>query len=642
MKQAIRKSTLLLAALICLVTVNVKSQPLDEIRITGNFQNVPLISFLETLKEEYGINIFYREAWVESYSLNTSFTNNPLLRALNTIFLNHELTYDIFQDNSILIYPRRLDTRANFEEFDQAIIIGDPINKGRYKTAVISGRVIDGKTGEPLPGAVIYCYKHDKGTNTGGDGTFSIELPAGEQILKISYMGYLGYDREINLIEPGEVEFELFEESLSIEEVLIIADELSASRTQMSIVQMSSKEMRNLPLLMGERDVLKSIVMLPGIQSVGELSSGFNVRGGNSDQNLILLDGSPIFNTSHLFGFLSMINPDIVNDVKVFKGGLPARYGERVSSVMEVDMKNGNTDHLKIYGGLGLINSRLAIDGPLTKNKKLTFIAGGRVSYTDWALKKVPDADISGSVTNFYDASGKLSYKFDNSNWLNLMLYNSNDEFSTSRQSENAYGNTLVNFELHNRYSEAISGELDLSYSDYKFRLTDYSDGKDFEAYYLDNSIKYNSLKYNLIWHPVDDHIIHSGINIISHLNNPGKISPVYSKTTISEKRIDRETALESAVYLSDEFKLTEELTANAGLRYSRFSLYGPKTVYLYHNEEPKNSGSVIDSLIFGDGDVIKSYHGIEPRIGLNLNTDAGYSFKLSYQKTRQYINQIS
>ncbi len=628
--------------LTCLFSSIVKSQTLDEITIDGNFRNVPLVSFFDTLEMRYHVKVYYKRAWVERYNLNTSFSNNPLIGALNSIFVNHDLTYESFQDNSIMVFPRRLDTRSNFEGVDQTLVIGDPVNKGRYKSAVINGKVVDGKTGEPLTGAIVYNMKLDKGATTGGNGAFSLELPAGEHMLKVTFMGFEPSDRKVNLIESGEVEFELFEESHSIGEVLVVADEFSSSRTQMSMVQMSSIEMKTLPLLMGERDVLKSIVMLPGIQSVSELSSGFNVRGGNSDQNLVLLDGSPVFNTSHLFGFLSMMNPDVVKDLSIFKGGLPARYGERVSSVMEVVMKEGNTEHVKAYGGLGIINSRLAVDGPLTKDKKLTLIAGGRMSYTDWVLKQVPDPDISNSVTNFYDVSGKLSYKFDKNNWLNFMGYASDDEFSTSSQSINNYGNLLFNLESHNNYGEKLIGEANFSFSDYSFRLTDFDNGNDLGAYYLDNSIRYNSFKYNLAWHPDPTHNVQSGLNAIYYINNPGKVTPVNETTVISEEELDTERAMEAAVYLSDEFDLLPDLTVNVGMRYSWFALMGDETVYLYGNEEPKSASSVIDSLIFGKGEIVKSYGGIEPRISFNWETSSGYSWKLSYQRTRQYISQIS
>lgn len=620
----------------------IDAQELDEIKITGNFRNVPLISFFDTLKARYDVTAYYKRHWVENYFITTSFTENPLDRALNSIFTNHELTYEIFQDNSIIVFPRRLDTRSNFQEINQTLVIGNPVNRGRYKSAVITGKIVDGKTGDPLPGAIVYNYKLDKGATTDKNGNFSLELPTGEHALKLSFMGFEGYTRNIDLIESGEVELELFEESHSIGEVLIVADEFNTSRTQMSMVQMSSIEMETLPLLMGERDVLKSIVMLPGIQSVGELSSGYNVRGGNSDQNLVLLDGAPVFNTSHLFGFLSMINPDVVEDLRIFKGGLPARYGERVSSVMEVAMKEGNTDHVKLYGGLGILNSRLAADGPLSKNKKLTFIAAGRMSYTDWILEQVPDPDISQSVTSFYDASGKISYRFDNNNWLSFMGYQSDDEFSTSAQSINNYGNTIFNIESHNKYSEKLSGEINLSYSSYDFRLTDFANGNETEAYFLDNKIQYNSLKHNFIWHPDNRHNIHTGINAILYSNYPGKVSPVNELSFVSDQELDREKAIETAIYVSDEFEILPELTVNAGMRFSWFALFGDDLVYLYENNEPKTPASVIDSLAFGQGEIVKSYGGPEPRVSFSWETGDGYTMKLSYQRTRQYIHQIS
>jgi len=629
-------------ALIFLSIGNTQAQEPDEIKITGSFRNVPLESFLQTLEKDYGLKVFYRVAWVDEYTVNATFENNPLDRALNSIFNNHDLTYEIFQNTTIIIFPRRLDTRASLNEEGQVLVIGDPINLGRYKTGTLTGTVLDGKTGDPLPGAVVYEPKIKQGVSSNARGKFELVLPTGEHTLQITYMGFEAYERKINLIESGEAEFDLFEESHSIEEVTIVADEYNASRTQTSLVQMTSKELKSLPLLMGERDVIKSITMMPGITSVGELSSGFNVRGGNSDQNLILLDGSPVFNTSHLFGFLSMVNPDLVEDMRVYKGGLPSKYGERVSSVMEVDMKNGNTDLLKFYGGIGTINSRLALDGPLTKDKKLTVAAGGRMSYTDWVLKQIPDPDVSQSTTKFYDVSGKLMYKFNNHNWIRLMGYVSSDRFSTSADAINDYGNILLNLESRNRYSEKLFGEVDLSYSSYQFQLTDFTDGKDYEAYYLDNSIEYNSFKYNLIWHPHPQHSVNSGFNVIRYVNNPGEISPYADTTVIEPRKLETEEAYEGAAFLSDEINISPQFTLNVGLRYSYYNLRGPATVYLYDESVSKSPSTVIGTQEFGENETVQSYGGIEPRLSMNYETEKGYSLKLSYQRTRQYIQQIS
>ncbi|WP_167615165.1 carboxypeptidase-like regulatory domain-containing protein [Maribellus sediminis] len=623
-------------------TLPVQAQKLEAIKISGNFRNVPLESFLQTLEKDYGVQVFYKKSWVAPYTINTTFNENPLLRALNSIFLTHDLTFEVFQNNAILVYPRRMDTRTTFDASGGILVIGDPINLGKYRTGTITGKVIDGKTGDPLPGAVIYEPKLEKGASTNSEGKFTLDLPSGEHILKISYMGFQEYEQKIKLIESGEAEFELFEETHNLEEVIVVADEFNSSRTQTSLVQMTSKEIKNLPLLMGERDVIKSITMMPGITSVGELSSGFNVRGGNSDQNLILLDGSPVFNSTHLFGFLSMINPDLVEDLRVFKGGLPARYGERVSSVMEVDIKNGDSDILRVYGGIGTINSRLALDGPLTKDKKLTIAAGGRLSYSDWLLDLVPDPVVSESTTNFYDASGKLMYRFDKHNSLRLMAYISNDEFSTSSQSVNEYGNLLLNLQSRNKFTENLFGELNLSHSDYHFRLTDLADGKDYEAYYLDNNIRYDAVKYNLIWHPHPLHNTQTGFNLIRYENEPGEISAYSDTSIVVPQKIDPEKAFEGAVYASDEFDITPGLTLNAGLRYSLFALRGPSTVLIYDENQPKSPETVIDTREFGKNETVKSYGGLEPRISMNYDAENGYSFKLSYQRTRQYVNQIS
>jgi len=637
-----QKFILLTIALILFSVGIVQAQKSDEIRISGNFRNVPLESFLQTLQKDYGLHVFYRVAWVDEYVINVSFDNNPLDRALNSIFNDHDLTYELFQDNTIIVFPRRLDTRASLDEEGQILVIGDPINLGRYKAGTLKGTVVDGKTGDPLPGAVVYEPKLNQGISTNKNGNFELVLPTGEHILQITYMGFQAYERKINLIESGEAEFDLFEESHNLEEVIVVADEYNSSRTQTSLVQMTSKEIKNLPLLMGERDVIKSITMMPGITSVGELSSGFNVRGGNSDQNLILLDGTPVFNTSHLFGFLSMVNPDLVEDMRVYKGGLPPKYGERVSSVMEVDMKNGNTNLLKFYGGIGTINSRLALDGPLTKNKKLTVTAGGRMSYTDWILKHIPDPAVSQSTTQFYDASGKLMYKFNSHNWIRLMGYVSSDRFSTSTDAINDYGNILMNLESRNRYSEKLFGEVDFSYSDYRFRLTDFARGKDYEAYYLDNNIEYNSFKYNLIWHPHPQHSVNSGINLIRYVNNPGEISAYSDTTVIEPRKLDPEHAYEGAAFLGDEINLSPQFTLNVGLRYSYYTLKGPTTVYLYDPSVPMSPATVIGTEEYGTNETVQLYNGIEPRLSMNYETEKGYSLKLSYQRTRQYIQQIS
>lgn len=643
MKQLNKARVLLLCAFFLLaVGKTIVAQDVEDIRINEVVQDEPLKEFLETLHEKYGLTVFYKEHWVESYSVTKTFQNTPLLQALNNIFLNHDLTFSIYQNNTIVIFPKVSDTRSRFVDNIQLLIIGDPLNTGRYKNAVLSGRVLDGKNNEPLVGAVVFETKLQKGATTDENGNFTLELPTGDHQLQISFMGFESSVVKIRLIEDGYEEFDLFEESHNLGEVTVLGEEADLPRSQMSMVQMSSKEIKQMPALMGEVDVLKGLTMLAGVQTVSELSSGFNVRGGNTDQNLILINGSPVFNSSHLFGFLSLINPDVVKDVRLFKGGMPVKFGERVASVMEVDFKDGNDEMVRFYGGIGIINSRLTLDGPLSKNKKLTFIAGGRSSYTNWILHQIPDVTLSKSITNFYDLSGKLTYKFNAHNNVSLMGYASNDEFSTSSQSITRYGNLLGNFSLNTRYSDKLYGDLEVSHSEYAYRLTDLANAKPQEAYYLDNKLVYSSGAYDFKWHPHPRHNVEFGFKAIQNRISPGEVTPREAISLIEKRTLNDEKTMEWAGYLGEEFEVLPQVSISAGLRYSHFSNIGTPIVYIYDKNKPRLPENVINSIRFQPNEVSKSYAGLEPRFSMNYDLDMNTSLKFNYQRTRQYIFQLS
>ena len=621
---------------------HVKAQNPEEIILNENFRGRSLKEFFNSLEENYDLRVFYKEEWIEHFQVSRNFVNTPLIQALNNIFIDNELAFRFFQDNGIVVFPENTSAGNQLFESAQVLIIGNPLNIGRYKTALLKGKVLDGQNGEPLAGAVVYQAQKQKGASTNSDGIFEMELPAGDHQLRLSFIGYEEAVWRIRLIEDGYEEFELFEESHAIGEVTVVGKEADLPRSQMSVVGMSSVEIKQLPALMGEADVLKGLTMKAGVQSVGELSSGFNVRGGNTDQNMILINGSPVFNPSHLFGFLSLINPDVVQDVRLFKGGLPARLGERVASVIEVGFKDGNNEQIRFSGGIGLINSRLTLEGPLTENKKLTFVAGGRSSHANWMLNKFPDLDLAQSVTHFYDVSGKITYKPDNHNRLSFMAYTSNDELSTSAQSVNKYGNLLANLKVNTRLSEKLYGDLELAHSEYAYRLTDYANQNPLESYYLDNHLAYSSAGYNLRWHPQSNHKAVAGIKAINYKIKPGEISPVEEITRIERRTLNREKALEWAVYVENGIELLHKLSVSAGIRYSAFLNFGPADVYLYDAEKPMLPENVTDSLQFGVNEVSKSYGGFEPRFSLRYAVSANTSLKFSYQRIRQYMFQVS
>jgi hypothetical protein len=622
------------------------AQNQGEILIDGAYRDLPLQVFFDSLETKYNLQFFYKQEWLTPHSINKSFRNTPLIQALNNIFLDNELTFRFFQDNGVVIYPEVSGSFSRLDDSSQFLIIGNPLNIGRYKRATLRGRVVDGQTGETLVGAIIYHTESRKGASTDENGEFEMELPTGDHRLQFSFVGLQSSTWKIRLIEDGYEEFQLFEESHNIEEVTVIGKEADLPRSQMSMVQMSAVEIKKLPALMGEVDILKGMTMLPGVQTVGELASGFNVRGGNTDQNLILINGSPVFNSSHLFGFLSLINPDVVENVRLFKGGMPAKFGERVASVMEVGFKDGNAEQVRFYGGIGLINSRVTMDGPLSKNKKLTFVAGGRSSYTNWIMKQIPELSFARSVTQFYDVSGKMTYKFDKYNRMSLMGYVSNDEFNTSAESVTQYGNLLANLEVNNRFSEKLYGDLGLAYSAYNYRLTDFASGNMQEAYYLDNYLSYTSAGYNLRWHLNPVHKVTAGIKAVSYEVSPGKITPVQDTTRIQPRELARENALEAAIFIDDEIEITPKLSVSVGLRFSYFNNRSQTNTTF--NSQPDSYRQFSSFYWFPTGEPpvqeeVKNYYaGLEPRLSFRYDANTFTIFKWNYQRVRQYIFQLS
>jgi hypothetical protein len=619
-----------------------QAQDISDVKISGRYGGLSATEFFNQVSDNYGIRFFYKAEWVDTITIHRDFDQTPLVQALNSIFQNRDITWRIFQDHSIILFPIPESDRQKYVDALQLLVIGNPLNEGRYKTAVLEGRIVDGKTGDPLPGAVILDVRNNKGSSTDRGGYFTMELPTGEHQLQFSYLGYQPVNQRIRLIENGYAEIEIFEESHNIAEVTVKGESADLPKAQMSMIRMEVRKIKDLPALMGEVDVMRGMTMQAGVQSVSELSSGFNVRGGNTDQNLLLINGSPVFNSSHLFGFLSLINPDLVDNVRMFKGGMPARYGERVASVMEVELKDGNTEAMRVSGGLGIINSRLAFDGPVSGNKKLTLNMGGRSSYTNWILREIPNPDISQSTTGFYDIAGKLTYRFNPHNRISGMGYYSHDEFSTSANTIMKYGSLLAGVQVRNRLSEKMTAEGGISFSQYDYLLTDMAKDVEELAYDLSNRMQYGAFKYNVRYRPDERHTLEAGVNLVGYRIDPGEVRGVFNPSLIANQKLDEEKALEWAGYMGDDFAITPQLSVSAGLRYSGFSAMGSPVVYLYDPDRPKSPQSVVDSLQFDPGEVVKTYGNIEPRVMIRYELPAGSAFKLNLQRISQYVFQIS
>ena len=514
------------------------------------------------------------------------------------------------------------------------------------QNVTLSGYIRDAASGEELISASI-VNESRQGTVTNIYGFYSLTLPAGEYTFTISYIGYETMTKKINLNASQTVNFELKEATNELQEVQVTAKKLdeNLNRAEMSTTQLTAKQIKTIPQFLGEFDVIRSITLLPGVTTVGECASGFNVRGGKTDQNLILLDEAPVYNSSHIFGFFSVFNGDAVRDLKLYKGGIPATFGGRLSSVLDVRQKEGNT---KEYGGtvgLGLLSSRVMFEGPIVQDKA-SFMIAGRRSYQDVLLKASPNDDINNIIANFYDLNAKVNYKFSDKSRLFLSAYYGKDAFGVPGLVKFNWGN----LGLTGRWNYLINDKLFLNvstiYSDY-----DYAIGFDFPQAKIDNIayIKNQTNKIAFSWFPNASHQVNYGAEATVYDFEPFSTTFDYIDSNLTDINIElqNEYAVEPAFYIEDNWKVNNRLTIRGGVRYSSFYNFGERDVINY---TPTANGTVrndliVDTTSYASGELIEGYEGlqgIEPRLGINFKTTENSAIKASYNRTRQYIHLIS
>lgn len=513
-------------------------------------------------------------------------------------------------------------------------------------TFTVSGTVSDAASGESLIGAYIRHLGSNTAAASNAYGFFSISLPSGSQQLTISMLGYQTDTVVLNLSADTRINIELRESTIQMGEVVVTGEKPNDNITniQMSVTQLSAKEIQRIPQLLGETDVIRTLTLLPGVTTVGEGASGLNVRGGNADQNLILLDEAPVFSSSHLFGFFSVFNADAVNDVKLYKGGIPSSYGGRLSSVLDVRQKEGNSRQFGANGGIGLLSSRLMLEGPIIKDT-MSFMIAGRRSYMDLFIPLFDNEDIQGSSLYFYDLNAKLNYKFSDRSRLFISSYLGRDLLGFDELFDFGWGNVTTTVRWNYLFSDKLFMNLTAVYSDYDYTIETPEDEDGGNFFSLDSRIRNYMNNLNFTWYASNAHQVDFGYNLTNYVFDPGDILGSTQGQEI-DLSLDSEYALEAAAYISDEWRLTDNLTLLAGLRYSGLVNYGPRSVQTYRNGAViLDDSTAIDTLSFGNREVVESHfdwRGLEPRLALNYTIDPSQSVKLSYNRTRQYIHLIS
>ncbi|MFH6963133.1 carboxypeptidase-like regulatory domain-containing protein [Flavobacterium plurextorum] len=509
----------------------------------------------------------------------------------------------------------------------------------------LSGTIKDSKNNESLIGVNVYIPTLKIGTTTNEYGFYSITAPSGEHEIEISYLGYQTIHKTIILNQDTKNNFSISESGQELQEVIIKDNKgkINIKSPEMSVNKLSISTIKKMPVVLGEVDVIKSILLLPGVTNAGEGASGFNVRGGGADQNLILLDEATIFNSSHVFGFFSVFNPDAIKDLKLYKGGIPARFGGRASSVLDIYQKDGSSKNFHMSGGIGLISSRLLLEGPIVKDKG-SFLIGGRASYAHLFLKLSEENKDNSAY--FYDLNAKFSYKLNDNNSLYLSGYFGRDVFSLNKSFTNTYGNSTLNLRWNHLYSNKLFSNLSLIYSDYYYGLD-----LDFVGFKWDSGIKNYNIKYDFKNYISDKFKLNYGLNGIYYDFNPGTIKPSNDTSGINPDQLDRKYAFEPSIYIDAENQLSKKITLAYGLRYSLFYRLGASTINYYDNNNPVlfntdmqiyEKATPSSTKYFSSNKVIQDYNNLEPRLSVSYQLNDDQAIKASYNRMAQYLQLIS
>jgi hypothetical protein len=507
----------------------------------------------------------------------------------------------------------------------------------------ISGYVKDARNGEALIGVSVFKQGTSIGVTTNAYGFYSLTLPAGKHTLMFSYVGYNALPKDTTLSRNLTVNVELAEESKALDEVVITSEreDRNVKSMEMSVAKMDIKQINKIPALLGEVDIIRSIQLLPGVTTVGEGATGFNVRGGNIDQNLILMDEAPVYNSSHLFGFFSVFNPDAVKDVKLFKGGIPAQYGGRLSSILDIRMKEGNSKKLELNGGIGTIFSRFSIEGPIIKDK-MSFIVAGRRSYIDVLAKpylKSKYPDLANAKFYFYDLTAKVNYRINDKNTLFLSGYLGRDVFGAGFTFN--WGNATTSARWNHVFGEKLFLNTTAFYSNYTYKLG-FSDESNGQAFDWNSKIINYSVKPDFTYFLNSKSTLHFGGQSIFMEFQPGNAIITASDKTTRNISLPSKYALENALYIDEEYKLSNRISFNAGLRYSLFNYMGKGNAYQFYDSVPNSHKRLKDTIAYNMFQTIKQYGNFEPRFSVKFELTDVSSIKASYNRTAQYIHLVS
>lgn len=626
-----------------------KAQDVLSLTLDGSEQGKTLPVLLKEIEQKNGARFYFLPEWLAQITVQESYKGQTLSDLLADLFAGTDLRYFPMYPHAIVIIKdptqpllrqSAIQAATRQQKKVEPRAVGDP-QKSKKGNVTITGTVIDSKTRQPLPRtSVIVRDTTQYGTTTDESGKYSLSFPTGAHVISFSFVDYEDKIIDLAVYNDGVINIELDEMPIMLDEVVIqyqTARELATSRIGQT--QITIKEIKRAPALLGEADIIKQVQVLPGVTTVGEAASGFNVRGGSVDQNLILYDGLPIFNSSHVFGFLSSFNPEAIREVSFYRGGIPSEYGGRVSSVLDIHSKDGDFKKWNGNAGIGMITSNVMVNGPL-KNDKTSLAVSLRSTYSNWLIHSVKTnyADLRNSNVFFYDGAVKLAHKFSDKTKLSVTGYSSKDAFRLIGDTTYQWSNVQGSARLDHQFSPKLNSEFILGVSSYGYSVLN---DEVTTASKLSYRITTTALKSGFNYQE-GKHKINFGWQFLNYQFNPGSLEPESSQSNAKNVQLDKQYSIENAYYGADEWALNEKLSVEAGLRLSLFASFGSATVYQYKENTPREVTNVSDTLKFKGGENIKTYVGLEPRLSFRWMTSPTGSIKLGYNRMYQYLHLVT
>lgn len=642
------------------------------VKISANFHQATIAQVVSDIESKSSYHFYYDPIQFDSLRVTIQLNQVSLETVLDMAFKNTDFHYAITPQQQVFLTKGRqiktelaagfmpttpgnapvqqVTTVADYtDERDKKVAeattenkvyeIGIKTNNIKAGNAILSGYIRNIKSGESVTGASIYVANTKTGVASDQFGYFTITLPRGRHVLNVRGLGMRDTRRQIILYSDGKLNIEMQEQVNTLKEVKISADKVANVRSvELGVTRLDIKSIKQIPTAFGEADVLKVVLTLPGVTSVGEATTGFNVRGGAADENLILLNGATIYNPSHFFGFFAAFNPDIVKDIELYKSSIPEKFGGRLSSVLEITNREGNKKIFTGSAGIGLLTSRLNIEGPIVKDKT-SFIFGGRTTYSDWLLSALPEA-YKHSSASFYDFNLDISHQINDKNNLYLSSYISNDKFRLNSDTAYSYSNKSILLKWKHNFNTKLFSVITGGVDRYQYNIA--SSANPVTAYNLGFDVNQSNFKTDFTYYVNNKHTISFGLSSILYKINPGAFGPNSAKSLAVPEMVPAEQALENALYLGDKYDVSDNFSVSAGVRLNIYNYMGPQTIDNYAPNLPKSAINILDSTTYKSGQFIKTYAAPDIRISARYLLNDDLSLKAGYNTLHQYIHLLS